>query len=215
MIRMSGFSRRLLPAVAVLLFLAGCAGFQFVDASLLPFKQCSKSFTETVATLVLGVTESSLTFIQKVLQEGLQWYQVVGGEDVPTGLRKVGEIKKYPGPPLNEMLEEYSTQFVVVSEVPSGQSGEKVVWLKRIDTILDTRPYQPLREEHRYRRFIVRNSPRGYCVTSVRLHPGDKTWISHSEFQALTVETSSAKPAQLGRLFPCGDFFKKLFFCYY
>jgi len=195
MVRMFGFSRRFLPAAAVFLFLAGCAGNQFGDTSLLPFKQCSKSFTETVATLVLGVTESSLTFIQKVLPEGLQWYQVVGGEDMPTGLRKVGEIKKYPGPPLNEMLEEYSTQFVVVGEVPSGQSGERVVWLKRIDTILDARTYQPLREEHRYRRFIVRNSPQGYCVTSVRPHPGDMVWISQSEFQALTGKTLGAKPA--------------------
>lgn len=195
MAQMSGLSRRrLLPALVVPLFLAGCAGFQ-ADISSLPFKQCSKSFAETVATLVLGVTESSLTFIRKVIPEGLQWYEVVGGKDEVTGLREVGKIKEYPGPPLDGFREEYATQFSVTRFEPSlGRPDENVVWLERKDTILNARTYQPIREELWYRRFIVRYRPKEYCVTSVRLHPADKTWISRSEFQALAVKTLSAQP---------------------
>ena len=141
------------------------------------------------------MTESSLTFIQKVLPKDMQWYEVVGGKDEVSGLHEIGHIKKYPGPPLNEFREESTTQFIVAGEVSPDQSDDRVVWLKRIDTILDSRSYRPLREEHRYRRFVVRNSLRGNCVTSVRPHPGDKAWISPGEFQALTRKIPDAKLA--------------------
>jgi len=170
------WSKRL-TIVIFIFFLAGCATTAPDVPD--PFRRiCGDTSKNVVIRFVKGLTEYSWEIIISVIPKGVHPFVVFGGGDKNVGRKKIGNFIKYPGE--LRIADDVDTDFYLEKIedkglIFKGFLGEKIITIKRRDTVLEGEDMRPLEPVFYRRRFWAEFDPWTNCIKSIREY--DKKWI--------------------------------------